>query len=109
MILNDPLQSKRPTVTRLPSVREGLSSVNSARSTPQPSVSREERVAIGKELRRSVSRQSHAGWHPRKERPDPIEIVVESSKGGIRTLADPDRPTPSDKPSRISRRLFTPE
>jgi uncharacterized protein (DUF2252 family) len=41
---------------------------------------------MGKQLRRTLTRQSHAGWHPHKERPDPIEILVDSSKGRMKEL-----------------------
>src|SRR5215831_2768911 len=50
------------------------------------SVSRERRAAGGKELRTKVSRESHAEWHPRKERPDPIKVLVDSSKGRMKEL-----------------------
>ena len=41
--------------------------------------SRDERIAAGKALRDSVSRQSHAGWEPPANRRDPIEILKESN------------------------------
>jgi uncharacterized protein (DUF2252 family) len=43
-------------------------------------------VAAGKELRLKVSRESHAGWQQNKGRPDPVEILVESSKGRMKEL-----------------------
>jgi uncharacterized protein (DUF2252 family) len=49
-------------------------------------VSRERRVAAGKELRTTVTRESHAGWRPHKERPDPVKILVDSSKGRMKEL-----------------------
>lgn len=50
------------------------------------STSREQRATAGKQLRVKVSRESHAGWHPHKGRPDPIEILVDSSKGRVKEL-----------------------
>jgi uncharacterized protein (DUF2252 family) len=52
----------------------------------QASVSRDRRIAAGKKLRAKVSRESHAAWHPHKGRPEPIEILVESSKGRVKEL-----------------------
>ena len=49
-------------------------------------MSRERRVAAGKELRTTVTRESHAGWRPHKERPDPVKILVDSSKGRMKEL-----------------------
>jgi hypothetical protein len=43
----------------------------------------EDQAAAGKSIRSRVSRQSHAHWHPSKGRPDPVEMLVESSKGRI--------------------------
>jgi uncharacterized protein (DUF2252 family) len=50
------------------------------------SVSREKRSAAGKALRSKVSRESQSDWHPHKGRPDPIEILVDSSKGRMKEL-----------------------
>jgi uncharacterized protein (DUF2252 family) len=47
---------------------------------------REERRASGKELRSKVSRQQHAEWKPPRNRRNPVEMVVESSKGRIPEL-----------------------
>ena len=58
-------------------------------SRPAPfaaSVSREKRLAAGKALRTNVSRERQSGWHPHKGRPNPIEILVDSSKGRIKEL-----------------------
>ena len=35
----------------------------------------------GKELRRTVPRESHAAWKPGKTRPDPVETVQANNKG----------------------------
>ena len=40
----------------------------------------------GKALRRKVTRQSHAGWTAHSKRPDPIDVLIESSKGRIEHL-----------------------
>jgi uncharacterized protein (DUF2252 family) len=50
------------------------------------SASREKRVALGKDLRTKVSRESHAGWRQHKQRPDPVKILVDSSKGRVQEL-----------------------
>jgi uncharacterized protein (DUF2252 family) len=50
------------------------------------SAPRERRAAAGKELRAKVSRESHAGWRPHKQRPDPVKILVDSSKGRMKEL-----------------------
>jgi uncharacterized protein (DUF2252 family) len=40
-----------------------------------------QRHAEGKALRRTVPRESHAQWKPRKGRPDPLKLLAESNKG----------------------------
>jgi uncharacterized protein (DUF2252 family) len=50
------------------------------------SASRERRAAAGKKLRTEVSRESHAGWQPHKQRPNPVKILVDSSKGRMKEL-----------------------
>ncbi|HEY9787786.1 MAG TPA: DUF2252 domain-containing protein [Candidatus Obscuribacterales bacterium] len=47
---------------------------------------RDDRRIRGKLLREAVSRESHAGWAPPKDRPDPIEVLEESNKGRIKEL-----------------------
>src|SRR5262245_34897765 len=49
-------------------------------------ISRADRRAAGKALREKVSRRSHAGWTPQANRPDPIELLVESSQGRMPKL-----------------------
>jgi uncharacterized protein (DUF2252 family) len=46
----------------------------------------EKRLEIGKNLRESVSRESHGGWTPPPNRRDPIEILIESNAGRIEDL-----------------------
>jgi uncharacterized protein (DUF2252 family) len=52
----------------------------------EATATRERRAAAGKELRTRASRESHAGWRPHKERPDPVKILVDSSKGRMKEL-----------------------
>ena len=42
--------------------------------------------AAGKALRQKVPRKSHAGWKPHAGRLDPVDILIESSKGRIESL-----------------------
>jgi uncharacterized protein (DUF2252 family) len=42
--------------------------------------------AAGKELRKEIPRESHAGWQPGNRRPDPVEILIASNKGRIPEL-----------------------
>jgi uncharacterized protein (DUF2252 family) len=53
-------------------------------SVPLPS--RKERYAAGKALRLRVPREKHAEWKPPHDRRDPVEMVIESSKGRIPEL-----------------------
>lgn len=48
--------------------------------------SRGERYAAGKALRRRVPREQHGEWTPSHNRRDPVELVIESSKGRIPEL-----------------------
>ncbi len=65
-----------------------------ARKPPKPKApqiletqkSRDERHAAGKALRDSVSRKQHEQWAPPRQRRDPVEMVIESSKGRIEEL-----------------------
>jgi uncharacterized protein (DUF2252 family) len=47
---------------------------------------RKERYAAGKALRDAVAREQHGKWRPRRNRPDPVALVIESSKGRIPEL-----------------------
>ena len=47
---------------------------------------RKERYAAGKALRQRVSRQQHGEWTVGRNRRDPVELVIESSKGRIPEL-----------------------
>jgi len=44
-------------------------------------LTREEKLLQGEQLRDAVSRKDHAQWNPKTSRPDPVAILVESSKG----------------------------
>ena len=48
--------------------------------------SRDERYAAGKSLRQRVPREQHGEWTPSRDRRDPVELVIESSKGRIPEL-----------------------
>lgn len=48
--------------------------------------SKEERYAKGKALRKTTSRSSHCEWKPKEDRPDPIEILIETSVGRVESL-----------------------
>jgi len=45
-----------------------------------------ERRARGKSLRDAVPREAHAGWKPKKDRRDPIDLLVESNEGRLPDL-----------------------
>jgi Uncharacterized protein conserved in bacteria (DUF2252) len=47
---------------------------------------RAERYAAGKALRQRVPREDHGAWTPAHHRRDPVEMVIESSKGHIPEL-----------------------
>jgi uncharacterized protein (DUF2252 family) len=49
-------------------------------------VSRAERYALGKELRKRVPRSSLAGWEPTVGRPDPVQLITISHEGRVDRL-----------------------
>jgi len=49
-------------------------------------VSRSERYEMGKELRKTCPRSSHAKWKAPAKRPDPVDLIMESDKGRIEKL-----------------------
>lgn len=53
---------------------------------PAPGPNHEERYEAGKALRARVSRQQHSEWTPPKGRRNPVDMVIESSKGRIPEL-----------------------
>src|SRR5207302_3645796 len=46
----------------------------------------QKRHADGKDLRRTVPRESHAEWIPPKDRPDPLKLIAENNKGRQKDL-----------------------
>src|SRR5579872_5969919 len=53
---------------------------------PPQTASIAERQIAGRELRDSVPLESHGRWHPGLRRRDPIDLLVESSKGRVEAL-----------------------
>jgi uncharacterized protein (DUF2252 family) len=51
-----------------------------------PLPSRKDRRAAGKALRDQVPREQHGEWQPPRQRRDPVELIIESSKGRIPEL-----------------------
>ena len=49
-------------------------------------LTRDERRAAGKALRDKVSRASHAEWKPPADRQNPIDSLIESSRGRLKEL-----------------------
>jgi uncharacterized protein (DUF2252 family) len=49
-------------------------------------LSRAERYAAGKSLRKDCPRSSHAVWEPPPGRPDPVHVVLEAEKGRLPDL-----------------------
>jgi uncharacterized protein (DUF2252 family) len=58
----------------------------SAQQIQKPKLTREERITAGKALREKVTRKSHDGWSKHPKRRDPIDLLIESSKGRIPQL-----------------------
>ncbi|MBO0862651.1 MAG: DUF2252 domain-containing protein [Chloracidobacterium sp.] len=58
----------------------------------------EERLARGKQLRQSAARSAHGLWKPSDDRPDPVAMLVESSRGRLESLV----------PTRYARMLTSP-
>ena len=53
---------------------------------PASHANRDERYAAGKALRDRVPREQHGEWKAPRNRPDPVDLVIESSKGRIPEL-----------------------
>ena len=47
----------------------------------------DERLAQGKLLRQSAPRSAHGLWRPAVDRPNPVEMLIESSRGRLESLA----------------------
>jgi uncharacterized protein (DUF2252 family) len=56
------------------------------RSLRQRPVTRAERYALGKSLRKRVPRRSLADWTPPSDRPDPIQLIMISHQGRVEGL-----------------------
>src|SRR5262249_36383690 len=46
----------------------------------------EERLAQGKQLRQRAPRSAHGLWKPADDRPDPVAMLIESSRGRLESL-----------------------
>jgi uncharacterized protein (DUF2252 family) len=57
----------------------------STRSDGAP-MSRDDRQAAGKALRQTVPRSAHRDWHPKSDRPDPLELLAKSNQQRILDL-----------------------
>ena len=56
------------------------------RHAPTLPASSDKRYAAGKALRHRVPRERHGGWTPSRNRRDPVQLVIESSRGRIPEL-----------------------
>jgi uncharacterized protein (DUF2252 family) len=54
--------------------------------SPKETLTREERKAAGKALHDKCPRRSHATWKAPSNRPDPVELLIQSSKNRIPNL-----------------------
>jgi len=70
-------------VTPFPS-RRGTGRVQ--RAPTGPLTNRDDRYTAGKTLRQRLPREQHSQWAPSGKRRDPVEMVIESSKGRIPEL-----------------------
>lgn len=78
---------------------ESLPKLTIAPVPPQTHIKRlDERKATGKALREKAPRQAQAEWKPPAGRPDPVDMLVESSKGRVEELL----------PIRYARMMATP-
>ena len=62
------------------------SRVGKPKATLAPRATRDERYAAGKALRDRVPREQHSEWKPPRNRHNPVDLVVASSKGRIPEL-----------------------
>ena len=58
----------------------------SGKTIDNKQMSVEERVALGKSLRKQVPRSSHGDWAPAAERPDPVSLLQNQDKGRLQDL-----------------------
>ncbi len=59
---------------------------NALRLTIDVSRSPAERLGAGRALRKKFPRNDHSTWKPPGDRPDPIDLLIDSSKGRIESL-----------------------
>ena len=64
------------------------STARNRKAGPPPALpaGRDERYAAGKALRQRVPREKHGEWTLPRQRRNPVELVIESSKGRIPEL-----------------------
>jgi uncharacterized protein (DUF2252 family) len=65
---------------------EPLDSPSSNRSAFQAQPTRAELLALGKAFRDKCPRAAHSDWRPPTNRPDPLDLLVQSSRGRIPQL-----------------------
>jgi len=64
----------------------GLGDGAAARTLGPPGPSLAERLKTGRAMRQSARRSSHGAWEPAPDRPDPVEILVESNRDRVPEL-----------------------
>jgi uncharacterized protein (DUF2252 family) len=64
----------------------GKRKASSKAPVPTKGLSRNESYALGKKLREACPRESHAGWTAPKNRPDAVDLVLQSEKGRVPDL-----------------------
>ena len=58
-----------------------------ARLEPSRDLTHAELRALGRSRRKQASRRSHGRWVPSPQRPDPVELLIESNRSRLPTLA----------------------
>ncbi|UPY38310.1 DUF2252 domain-containing protein [Sediminicoccus sp. KRV36] len=66
--------------------RRDVAPTPAAASLPQQTASLRERRAAGAALAKHLPLREHAAWHPARRKHDPIDLLIESSKGRIEQL-----------------------
>ncbi|MCB0235536.1 MAG: DUF2252 family protein, partial [Anaerolineae bacterium] len=68
-------------------IDESLPKLSTAPIPVQTHILRQEdRLARGKALRNIAARKAHKGWTPPTNRPDPVELLMENSRGRVAEL-----------------------
>lgn len=88
------------SLTRVPAGHRVLASADSEAFTSlrRRPTSREQRTALGKSLRKQVPRSSLAGWQADPDRPDPVQLIMQSHQGRLPHLI----------PIRVARMISSP-